>query len=212
MNKLAVFDFDSTLMDGETIDFFAQPLGLEAKVSAITEAAMSGELDFFTALVARAKLLKGLNASVADNICQNLPIMPGAKEAVDELKSRGYKVVCFSGGFRKATEPACQKLGIDADFANFLYADANGNLTGEVGGEMMYGDAKGDMIQRLQKLLGVTRENTLVVGDGANDLSMFAHADTRVAFCARDVLKNAATHIIQTKDLRGVIDTIPKGK
>jgi len=212
MNKLAVFDFDSTLMDGETIDFFAQPLGLEAKVSAITEAAMSGELDFFTALVARAKLLKGLNASVADTICQNLPIMPGAKEAVDELKSRGYKVVCFSGGFRKATEPACQKLGIDADFANFLYADANGNLTGEVGGEMMYGDAKGDMIQRLQKLLGVTRENTLVVGDGANDLSMFAHADTRVAFCARDVLKNAATHIIQTKDLRGVIDTIPKGK
>ena len=212
MSKLAVFDFDSTLMDGETIDFFAEPLGLGSEVSAITEAAMSGELDFFTALVARAKLLKGLNAGVADAICQNLPIMPGAKETVDELKSRGYKVVCFSGGFRKATEPACKRLGIDADFANFLYTDADGNLTGEVGGEMMYSDAKGDMIVRLQNLLGITREDTLVVGDGANDLSMFAHADTRVAFCARDVLKNAATHIIQTKDLRGVIDAIPKGE
>jgi len=211
MNKLAVFDFDSTLMDGETIDFFAQPLGLEAEVSAITEAAMSGELDFFTALVARAKLLKGLSVGVADDICQNLPIMPGAKETVSELKARGYKIVCFSGGFRKATEPACKRLGIDADFANFLYADSDGKLTGEVGGEMMYSDAKGDMILRLQKLLGVTRENSLVVGDGANDLSMFAHADTRVAFCARDVLKNAATHIVDTKDLRGVIDAISKG-
>jgi len=210
MNKLAVFDFDSTLMDGETIDFFAQPLGLEAEVSAITEAAMSGELDFFTALVARARLLKGLSVSAADDICRNLPIMPGAKETIEYLKSRGYKVVCFSGGFRKATEPACKKLGIDADFANFLYADSDGSLTGEVGGEMMYGDAKGDMILRLQKLLGVTKRNSLVVGDGANDLSMFAHADTRVAFCARDVLKNAATHIVDTKDLRGVIDAIPK--
>jgi len=208
MKKLAVFDFDSTLMDGETIDFFARPLGLEAEVAAITEEAMAGRLDFFMALVARAKLLRGLDVAAAKAICLSLPMMPGAKETVEGLKARGYKVICFSGGFRQATEPACQKLGIDADFANFLYADAEDKLTGEVGGEMMYGDAKGDMIIRLQSLLGISREETLVIGDGANDLSMFAHADTRVAFNARPILREAATHCVDVKDLREILKIV----
>jgi len=208
MNKLAVFDFDSTLMDGETIDFFARPLGLEAEVAAITEEAMAGRLDFFTALVARAKLLKGLDVTAAKAICLSLPMMPGAKETVTGLKERGYRVVCFSGGFRQATEPACRKLGIDADFANFLYADSEGKLTGEVGGEMMYGDAKGDMLKRLQLLMGIGREDTLVVGDGANDLSMFAYADTRIAFNARPVLREAATHCVDIKDLREILKIV----
>lgn len=208
MKRLAVFDFDSTLMDGETIDFFARPLGLEEEVSTITRAAMAGELDFFTALVARAKLLKGLDVHVADEICRSLPLMDGAQETIATLKNQGYYIVCFSGGFRKATEPACQKLGIDADFANFLYADADGKLTGEVGGEMMYGDAKGDMIVRLQRLMGIAPDDTLVVGDGANDLSMFAHAGTRVAFCANEVLKSAATHIVETKNLTEVLKAL----
>ena len=208
MKKLAVFDFDSTLMDGETIDFFAAPLGLEVQVAEITEEAMAGRLDFFTALVARAKLLKGLDVTTAKAICLNLPMMPGAKETVTGLKARGYTVVCFSGGFRQATEPACLKLGIDADFANFLYADGEGKLTGEVGGEMMYGNAKGDMILRLQHLMGIGREDTLVVGDGANDLSMFAHADTRIAFNAREILRQAATHCVDVKDLREILKIV----
>jgi len=208
VKKLAVFDFDSTLMDGETIDFFARPLGLEAEVARITEEAMAGRLDFFMSLIARAKLLKGLDIAAAKAICLTLPMMPGAKEAVAGLKERGYSVVCFSGGFRQATEPACLKLGIDADFANFLYADAEGKLTGEVGGEMMYGNAKGDMIIRLQSLMGIDRSNTLVVGDGANDLSMFAHADTRIAFNAKEILKEAATHCIDVKDLREILKIV----
>lgn len=205
--KLAVFDFDSTLMDGETIDFLAKPLGLEEKVAKITEEAMAGRLDFFESLVERVSLLKGLEYAKAVEICKDLPLMPGAYETVSELKKMGYKVVCFSGGFRIGTTPAKQKLGLDADFSNILH-EKDGILTGLVGGDMMFGFSKGDMIQRVQSLLGVSKENTLVAGDGANDISMFAHASQRVAFCAKDILKKEANIIVDKKDLTQILNSI----
>ncbi len=205
--KLAVFDFDSTLMDGETIDFLAQELNLGAKVAKITEEAMSGRLDFFESLTTRVALLKGLEYKKVVEICENLPLMNGSYELIPELKKMGYKVVCFSGGFRVGTTPAKIKLGLDADFSNVLH-EKNGVLTGLVGGDMMFGFSKGDMLQRLQSILGVSRENTLFCGDGANDLSMFEHADTRVAFCAKEILKKEANIIVDTKDLTKILDNI----
>ncbi len=205
--KLAVFDFDSTLMDGETIDFLAKPLGLEEKVAKITEKAMAGELDFFESLVERVSLLKGLEYAKAIEICKDLPLIPGAFELINELKKQDYKVVCFSGGFRIGTTPAKEKLGLDADFSNILH-EKNGVLTGLVGGDMMFGFSKGDMIQRVQAMLGVTKKDTLVAGDGANDISMFPYANKRVAFCAKDILKKEANIVVDEKDLTKILDHI----
>lgn len=202
--RLCVFDFDSTLMDGETIDFFAEALGIGPKVAAITERAMSGELDFFESLQERVGLLKGLDYKRVEEISHSLPYMPGAKETIAELKKTGMTVVCFSGGFRTATSYAKDILGYDADFSNALH-HKDGKLTGLVGGDMMFNWSKGDMLVRLQDILGVSEEETMVVGDGANDLSMFAHAGTRVAFCAKEVLKKEANIIIEQKELTEIL-------
>lgn len=207
MIKLAIFDFDSTLMDGETIDFLAQAQGVKDEVACITKEAMEGRLDFFESLVKRVKFLEGLEELKAKKICENLPLMNGAKECIKALKQRNIKVIVFSGGFRLATQYAQKELGFDADFANVLHVK-NQKLTGQIGGEMMFGNSKGKMIQRLQALLHVKEDETMVVGDGANDLSMFAHAKTRVAFCAKEILEKEATIKIKTKDLTQILNYI----
>lgn len=205
--KLAVLDFDSTVMDGETIEFLARETGQEAAVTRLTEAAMRGEMDFFGALQQRVKLLKGLKESRLNEICQNLPLMPGAKELVSALKEKGYMVAIFSGGFRNATRHFKDIVGYDVEFSNTLHS-VDGVLTGQVGGEMMFDTSKGELLVRLQSLMKVDRSNTLVCGDGANDLSMFKHADTRIAFCAKPILKAQATIVIEEKDLRNIIPEI----
>ena len=206
-NKLAVFDFDSTLMDGETIEFFAEELGIREKVKEITDKAMRGELDFFESLTKRVSFLKGLPVSKVNYICHNLPIMTGAKEVVSGLKEKGYKVVCFSGGFRNATKLFMNELGLDGEFSNILHSK-DGFLTGQVGGEMMFNDSKGELLNRLQKLLDVTKENTITVGDGANDLSMFKFASKKVAFCAKPIVKEHANIIIENKNLQEILNYI----
>jgi phosphoserine phosphatase len=194
-------------MDGETIDFLAEKAGVGKEVREITKKAMDGELDFFESLTKRVSLLKGLNINSVEEICQNLPYMNGAKETIKKLKEMNYKVVVFSGGFRNATAHARDILGFDADFANILHFKDR-ELTGLVGGEMMFDFSKGDMLLRLQALLGATKETTVVVGDGANDRSMFKYADTKIAFCAKEALKKEANVIIETKDLREILKDI----
>lgn len=205
--RLAVFDFDSTLMDGESIGFLAKRLGIEAEVSEITRRAMAGEMDFFEALKKRVSLLKGMSIKEAKEALSNLPLIEGGSKLIAFLKQRGVRCVCFSGGFMWGVESVSKTLGLDAYFANILH-HKDGVLSGEVGGYMMFNDSKGIMLKQLQALMGIDQEKTLCVGDGANDISMFKCAKYSVAFCAKDVLKPYASHVLDIKDLSQIIKII----
>ena len=207
--RLAVFDFDSTLMDGETLELLAQDEILRAKLKSITDRAMAGELDFFESLTQRVAFLKGISVAHVNKVFENLPYMPGAKELISQLKKRGIKTVCFSGGFDGALEYAQKILGFDIFFANFLH-EKDGVLTGLVGGDMMTSNSKGIMLQKLQAFTGISKEETMTIGDGANDLSMFKYAKYKVAFCAKEVLKKEANIIVDNKNLLDVLDKLEK--
>ncbi|AQW85064.1 phosphoserine phosphatase SerB [Campylobacter pinnipediorum subsp. pinnipediorum] len=207
MIKLCIFDFDSTLMDGETIDILARSYGVGDEVKNITKKAMAGELDFFESLTSRVSLLEGMSYFLAKDICENLPVMNGAKELIDNLKAKGIKVVVFSGGFDLGTNAMQKKLNFDASFANILH-QKDGKLTGRVGGEMMFGFSKGKMLQKIQKIINVDISNTMCVGDGANDISMFEYSNLKIAFCANEILKQNATHCVDQKDLREILKLI----
>ena len=205
--KLAVFDFDSTLMDGETLDIIARETNFAKEISEITARGMRGEIDFFESLEMRVALLKGIKLETVNEICSSLPVMNGAKETIQELHKKGYKCVCFSGGFKNATTLFADKLNLDGEFANIFHVK-NNILTGKVGGEMMFSNSKGEMLVRLQKLLNISYDDTLVVGDGANDLSMFKYAKKKAAFCAKEVLKKEANIVIDKKDLTLILDKV----
>ena len=205
--KLAVFDFDSTLMDGETLEIIARKIGIDKEVKEITDRAMRGELDFFESLQYRVSLLKGMPVKTVNEICRNLPAMPGAMETIRELKKRGFTVICFSGGFKNATIPFKEKYGLNCEFSNILH-EKDGILTGLVGGEMMFNNSKGEMLKRLQSITGTSIEDTITVGDGANDLSMFKYSGTKIAFCARPILEKQADIIIKEKNLSLILDKI----
>lgn len=205
--KLAIFDFDSTLMDGETLDIIAKETDYYEEIKEITAKGMRGELDFFESLTSRVALLEGMKLKKVNEICGALPIMNGAKETIKELKKKNYKCVCFSGGFKNATSIFVEKLELDGEFSNIFHTK-NDILTGKVGGEMMFADSKGNMLLTLQRLLGISYENTLAIGDGANDLSMFKYAKNRVAFCSKEILKKEANIIINEKDLRLIMEKI----
>ncbi|GMT39078.1 Phosphoserine phosphatase SerB [Helicobacter bizzozeronii] len=201
--KLAVFDFDSTLVNAETLEVLAQAYGVGVDVQNYTLRAMEGKADFYESLLARVAMLKGMDARKAQEICQNLPLHIGAHEVVQGLHQRGYKVVCFSGGFTWATAFFKDKLGLDADFSNTLHVHA-GRLSGAVSGPMMRSDSKAEMLANLQELLQV--EHTLAIGDGANDISMFKLANLSIAFNAKEIAKKAASVVAQTLDLREILE------
>ena len=149
MQKLCIFDFDGTLMDGDTIDYLAQARGFLDQSSEITQLAMNGELDLFTALEQRTELLKGMNLDTVNKICQELPIMPNASKLIKTLRNKGYKVLIMSGGFEIALKHFDQKIPVDGYFANHLHNKDN-VLTGKFGGFMLFNNSKGILLAKLQ--------------------------------------------------------------
>ena len=152
-------------------------------------------------------IIDAYSSSAIRKMISNDEIFPSIENRLKELKNKNYKCVCFSGGFKNATLIFVEKLKLDGEFSNIFHTK-NNILTGKVGGEMMFSDSKGNMLLALQKLLNISYNDTLVVGDGANDLSMFKYAKNRVAFCSKEILKKEANIIINEKDLRLLIDKI----
>ncbi|WP_348518832.1 phosphoserine phosphatase SerB [Campylobacter sp. CCS1377] len=207
MIKLCVFDFDSTLMDGETIDILANVYGVGDEVKAITQKAMDGELDFFESLVQRVSLLKNMKYQTVLEVCKTLPLMKGSCELIEFLHSKQIRTVVFSGGFHEGIDFAQEKLNFSLGFANFLH-HKDGILTGLVGGEIMFANSKGFMLQRLKKFLNLKNEEVMCVGDGANDIAMFKESGLKIAFCAKQILKTYADICVDEKDLKEIIKVI----
>ncbi|WP_457615123.1 phosphoserine phosphatase SerB [Methanopyrus sp.] len=179
--RLVVLDFDGTLVDGETIDLIAEAAGVDDEVGEITRRAMRGELEFGEALRERVRLLAGTPVSVLDEVVTELRLNPGVREFVAAVRSVGAFVTVVSGGFTEVVSHFCRKLRLDAYVANELEV-RNGLLTGRVYGPVMSSAAKGRVLIELCRRFGTRPEDTVAVGDGANDASMLKRVGLPLGF------------------------------
>jgi phosphoserine phosphatase len=203
--RLLVADMDSTMITVECIDELADYAGLKAQVAEITERAMQGELDFEAALDARVALLAGLQAEVIDRCREErVRITPGARELVRTMKASGATCVLVSGGFTRFAEPVAAEIGFDRVVANELDI-RNGRLTGGVKRPVVGAQTKRQVLFDTLKELGLTREETLAVGDGANDIPMLREAGLGVAYHAKPATAAAAAARIEHNDLSALL-------
>jgi phosphoserine phosphatase len=202
--RLAVFDMDSTLIEAEVIDELAKAHGVGERVSEITERAMRGELDFRASFKERLALLQGLDVKVLDEIGASLRLTEGAETLFAELKRLGYKTAILSGGFTYFARQLQAKLGIDYIFANELEV-VDGKCTGNAIEPIVDAQRKADLLRELASKEGLSLEQTIAVGDGANDLPMLAIAGLGVAFRAKPLVKQSAKQAISTLGLDGVL-------
>ncbi len=189
--RLIVFDVDSTLVQGEVIEMLAARAGAEGAVAAITEAAMRGELDFAESLQQRVATLKGLPATVIDEVADQLELMPGARTTLRTLRRLGYRCGVVSGGFRGIIDPLAHELMLDFVAANELEI-VDGTLTGRVVGPIVDRAGKAAALRDFAEQAGVPMAQTVAVGDGANDIDMLAAAGLGIAFNAKPALREVA--------------------
>lgn len=204
MRRLVVFDMDSTLIQHEVIDELAVEAGVGARVAAITEAAMRGECDFNQSLAQRVALLKGLDQSVLQRVAQRLRLTEGADRLVHALKEFGYKTAIISGGFDYFGHFLQKKLGINTVHANRLEI-RDGQLTGRVIGPIVNAQRKAELLREIAAEENISLQQTVAVGDGANDLPMLAVAGLGIAFHAKAIVEESARHKISTLGLDGIL-------
>lgn len=189
--RLIVFDVDSTLIQGEVIEMLAAHAGAEAAVAEVTEAAMRGELDFAESLHRRVATLAGLPAEVLDDVADKVELTPGARTTLRTLRRLGFHCGVVSGGFRQVIEPLAHELMLDFVAANELEI-VDGKLTGRVVGPVIDRPAKAKALRDFAQQAGVPMEQTVAVGDGANDIDMLTAAGLGVAFNAKPALREVA--------------------
>jgi phosphoserine phosphatase len=204
---LVVLDVDSTLIEQEVIELLADCAGKRQEVEAVTERAMSGELDFTASLKARVSLLKGLPESVIEETLTKCSVTKGAKELIAAVHAAGGKVGAVSGGFVQILDPLAKALNLDFSRANVLEI-IDGTLTGEVIESIIDKPAKATALVEWAQVSGIELANTIAIGDGANDLDMMAIAGLSIGFNAKPRVKAAADVIVSSGDLSEVIALI----
>ena len=202
--RLVVFDMDSTLIEAEVIDELAKVAGVGAEVSAITELAMQGEIDFDESFRRRVALLSGLNEFSLQQVADKLQLTEGAETLISTLKRLGYKTAILSGGFSYFANQLRDQLGFDYVYANQLDIHA-GVVTGEVVGDIINGERKAELLKDIAQRENIALEQVIAVGDGANDLPMLSVAGLGIAFRAKPIVKASARQSISTLGLDSII-------
>ena len=204
---LCVMDVDGTLILEEVIDLLGREAGREEEISQITSWAMRGELDFESSLSKRVSLLEGLPVSVFDKVFNTIHLTSNAQEFISILQKNGILVGLVSGGFTPIVETLAKSLGITYFSANQFEVKA-GLLTGKLIGQIISPQVKKETLEQWREELKLSKDRTIAIGDGANDLLMLKSAGIGIAFCAKEVLKKEIPHHVDKRDFLEVLPLI----
>ena len=207
MSVLVVMDVDSTLIQQEVIDLLADYAGVMPEVKEITEQAMSGELDFKQSLAKRVGLLEGLSEEIFQWLKPQIQLTPGVQELIFAVHELGGRIGAVSGGFSQVLEPLAKEIGLDYWMANSLEV-RGGKLTGNLVGPVIDADAKATALKSWASDSGISLEQTIAIGDGANDIQMLECAGYAVAFRPKPVLKQYADLVIEENSLISLIEKL----